>query len=489
MTPTTTPSTAGRGLLAVLAGNMLIDALEVSAAIVALPTVAGHFHLTLTQAQWLVTAFAIGFGGLMLLGGRIVARHGPRPVYLLALLVFAAASLAGGLTDSFAVLTATRFVKGGCAALTAPTGLAIIATSYPQGPARTRALAVYTLFGASGFTTGLLLSGALTGHSWRWIFLAPAPIVGALFLLGLRTIPPSRPPAGPPAGYDLAGALCFTTALAALVTGITRLAGHGWTQPPVLAPLTLALALLAAVAVIETRTAHPLLPRSVLTKGRMLRAATVAACLNGSYLGLLLVVTVQLQQHQDHSPLHTALAISPASVPLAVTALHSGRLITRYGTRRLIAAGALPPCLGYLLYLRLPAHPGYTGAVLPTMLLLAAGFVLAFAALNTQATATLRPQDRAAGAGLYQTMVQLGAVLVPAATAALLQNHLPPHGPAPPSAYRPALWLITAVGTAGLLAALTGLTRKTAQHQQPAESPAGHAPNTPENGAESRRQR
>ncbi len=443
---------------------MLIDALEVSAAIVALPTVAAHFHLTLTQAQWLVTAFAIGFGGLMLLGGRVVARHGARPVYLLALLVFAAASLAGGLTDSFAVLTATRFVKGGCAALTAPTGLAIIATGYPQGPARSRALAVYTLFGASGFTTGLLLSGVLAEHSWRWIFLAPAPTVGVLFLLGLRVIPRSRPPAARPAGYDLAGALCFTTALAALVTGITRLTDHGWTQPPVLAPLALALALLAATALIETRTPHPLLRRSVLAGGQMLRAAVVAACLNGSYLGLLLVITVQLQQHQDRTPLHTALALAPASVPLAIAALHSGHLIARYGTRRLITAGALPPCLGYLLYLRLPEHPGYTSAVLPTMLLVAAGFVLAFAALNTQATATLHPADRAAGVALYQSMVQLGAVLIPAATAALLQSHLPPHGPAPPSAYRPALWLITAVGTAGLLAALPARTRRTAPH-------------------------
>lgn len=457
MTPTRPGAAAGWGLLTVLAGNMLIDALEVSAAVVALPTVAGRLHLTLTSAQWIITAFAVGFGGLMPLGGRVVARHGSRPVYLLALLGFAAASLAGGLTGSFTVLVVSRFVKGGCAALTAPTGLAIIGGSFPEGPARSRALAVYTLFGAGGFTAGLLLSGALTEESWRWTFAAPAPIVLALFLLGLRVIPRSRPAAGPEVGYDLAGALCLTAAAAALVAGITRLPGGGWAQARVLVPAGAGLLLLAAVAVIERRAAHPLLRRPERAGGQLVRAASGAGCLNGSYLGLLLVVTVQLQQRQGWSPFHTALAIVPASGPLAVTALHSGRLVARFGTRRLIAAGALPPCLGYLLYLRLPAHAGYPDAVLPTMLLVAAGFVLAFAALNTQATAGLRPEERAAGAALYQSTVQLGAVLVPAAVAALLQSRLPAHGPAPAAAYRPALWLVTGVGTAGLLVALAGL--------------------------------
>ncbi|MYR38915.1 MFS transporter [Streptomyces sp. SID4944] len=179
------------GLLVVLAGNMLIDALEVSVALVALPAIGTDLGAPLTTTQWTVTGFAIGFGGLMLLGARAVALLGRRRVYLAALLCFAAASLAGALAEGPWLLAATRVVKGFCAALTAPTGLAIIATAFPEGPARNRALSVYTFFGAGGFTTGLLLSGWLTGVSWRLTFAFPAPVVLVLFVLGLRLIPRS----------------------------------------------------------------------------------------------------------------------------------------------------------------------------------------------------------------------------------------------------------------------------------------------------------
>ncbi len=174
MRPSTTPragelagadrrwSPALWGLLFVLAANMLLDALEVSVALVALPAIGDDLGLAPHQLHWVVSGFAAGFGALLLFGGRLVAILGRRPVYLAALLVFAAASLVGALADHAALLVATRFVKGFCAALTAPTGLAIIASAFPEGPARSRALSVYSLFGASGFSLGLLLSGALT---------------------------------------------------------------------------------------------------------------------------------------------------------------------------------------------------------------------------------------------------------------------------------------------------------------------------------------
>ncbi|CAO0828084.1 Major facilitator superfamily (MFS) profile domain-containing protein OS=Streptomyces microflavus OX=1919 GN=Smic_43660 PE=4 SV=1 [Streptomyces microflavus] len=177
------------GLLVVLAGNMLIDALEVSVALVALPAIGTDLGAPLTTMQWTITGFAVGFGGLMLFGARAVALLGRRRVYLAALVGFAAASLVGALAEDPSLLTATRVVKGFCAALTAPTGLAIIATAFPEGPQRNRALSVYTLFGAGGFTAGLLLSGWLTGFSWRLTFAFPAPAVLVLFVLGLRLIP------------------------------------------------------------------------------------------------------------------------------------------------------------------------------------------------------------------------------------------------------------------------------------------------------------
>ncbi|MFI0722861.1 MFS transporter [Streptomyces sp. NPDC021224] len=440
------------GLLAVLAGNMLIDALEVSATLVALPALGQDFHLAPSTAQWAMTAFAIGFGGLMLFGARVVAIHGARRAYLWALLAFAAASLVAGVTGSFALLVACRVVKGFCAALTAPTGLAIIMNTFPEGPHRSRAISVYTVFGAGGFTGGLLLSGLLTDISWRWTLATPAPAALLLFLLGLRMIPRSAPAVGPRRRYDVAGALSATGALVCLDLAIASSPAHGWFSAQVGAAAA-GFAVLCALFVAVERTAKdPLVRLPLRTGGTMARSALGAGALNGSYLGLLVVVTFQFQTTRGWSPLQTALAILPASVPLALVALHSGRMIARFGTRRLIAYGALPPLAGYLLYLRLPAHPDYVTAVLPTMILVGLGFVLSFAALNTQATSGLAPAERGAAAALYQSAVQIAAVVAPALAAALFQNGL---GGTGNGGLRPAVWLVVAIGAIGPVAALT----------------------------------
>ncbi|MFF0260361.1 MFS transporter [Streptomyces microflavus] len=479
------------GLLVVLAGNMLIDALEVSVALVALPAIGTDLGAPLTAMQWTITGFAVGFGGLMLFGARAVALLGRRRVYLAALVGFAAASLVGALAEDPSLLTATRVVKGFCAALTAPTGLAIIATAFPEGPQRNRALSVYTLFGAGGFTAGLLLSGWLTGFSWRLTFAFPAPAVLVLFVLGLRLIPGAgeengggpppgttaggrvgrppgtmtgdragRPPRPPLRRYGFASAAAFLAGLLALVQGITSVPAHGWADLRSTGLLALAAGLLALFVALERASAHPLIRFEALRSRAMIRSALGAACLNGSYLGLLFVLTHQLQSLAGWSPLRTAAAFLPAAAPLVVTALFSGRIVARFGAPRLIAAGALLPFAGYLLLLRTPWPPAYATGILPTMLLVGAGFVLSFAALNSQATSQLPPAERGAGSGLYQTAVQVGAALSVALVAALLTGAAPPAGAAPAEfaeACRPALTLVAAVGGLGLLTALTGL--------------------------------
>lgn len=503
------------GLLVVLAGNMLIDALEVSVALVALPAIGTDLGAPLTAMQWTITGFAVGFGGLMLFGARAVALLGRRRVYLAALVGFAAASLVGALAEDPSLLTATRVVKGFCAALTAPTGLAIIATAFPEGPQRNRALSVYTLFGAGGFTAGLLLSGWLTGFSWRLTFAFPAPAVLVLFVLGLRLIPGAgeengggpppgatagdragrppgtmtgdrtgrppgttaggragrppgtttgdragRPPRSPLRRYGFASAAAFLAGLLALVQGITSVPAHGWADLRSTGLLALAAGLLALFVALERASAHPLIRFEALRSRAMIRSALGAACLNGSYLGLLFVLTHQLQSLAGWSPLRTAAAFLPAAAPLVVTALFSGRIVARFGAPRLIAAGALLPFAGYLLLLRTPWPPAYATGILPTMLLVGAGFVLSFAALNSQATSQLPPAERGAGSGLYQTAVQVGAALSVALVAALLTGAAPPVGAAPAEfaeACRPALTLVAAVGGLGLLTALAGL--------------------------------
>ncbi|MFD3333426.1 MFS transporter [Streptomyces sp. NPDC058700] len=478
------------GLLVVLAGNMLIDALEVSVALVALPAIGTDLGAPLTTTQWTITGFAAGFGGLMLFGARVVALLGRRRVYLAALLGFAAASVVGALAEDPSLLTATRVVKGFCAALTAPTGLAIIATAFPEGPPRNRALSVYTLFGAGGFTAGLLLSGWLTDISWRLTFAFPAPAVLVLFALGLRLIPGAtadgtpvdragQPPGtadghpGRPDGdtarhlpgtarrrYGFASAGAFLAGLLALIQGITSVPAHGWADLRSTGPLALAGATLFLFVALERASAQPLVRFEALRSWAMIRSALGAACLNGSYLGMLFVLTHQLQSLAGWSPPQAAAAFLPAAVPLMVTALYSGRIVARFGAPRLIAAGAVLPLAGYLLLLRAPWPPAYATGILPTMLLVGAGFVLSFAALNMQATSHLPPAERGAGSGLYQTAVQVGAALSVALVAALLPEAAPDAGTTPAeiaAACRPALTLVAVVGALGLLTALTGL--------------------------------
>lgn len=438
------------GLLFVLAGNMLIDALEVSVALVALPDIGTDLGLAPTQLQWVISGFAAGFGSLLLFGGRVVALLGRRPVYLAALLLFAAASLAGALAQGPELLVATRFVKGFCAALTAPTGLAIIVSAFPEGPARSRAISVYSLFGAGGFATGLLVSGLLTEVGWRWTFAFPAPVALALFLAGLRLVPADAVHRAGPRRYDLAGALALAAACLSLILAISSGPREGWADARTLGAFAAA-AVFAVVHVRAERTVpEPLLRLELLTYGPLVRSALGAASLNGSYLSLLLLSTLQLQRQAGFSPLQTGVAFLPASAPLVLSALFSHRMAARFTTARLIAAGAAAAPLGYLLYPaddHAPLH--YATQVLPTMLLLGAAFVLAFAAFHLQAMSAVPAHRQAEASGLYQTAVQLGAALAVALTAAVYAG----------AGHRPALWLVTAVGLAGLLVALPGLRR------------------------------
>ncbi|MER7670876.1 MFS transporter [Kitasatospora sp. NPDC096128] len=388
-----------RALLFVLAGNMLIDALEVSVLLVATPAVRDDLGLSLWNTQWVMSGFALGFAALLLLGPSVTARWGRRRVYLAALVVFVAASLAGGLADQGLLLVLTRVVKGMCAALTAPTGLAIIGTTFREGPEHRRAVSVYSLFGAVGFTAGLLCSGLLTGLTWRWSVVCSAPVALVLLVFALRLIPADREPAGPES------------------------AGGG----------------------------PRLRPGLLLRNGALLRSALCAASLNGAYLGLLLLVTFQLHDRLGWDSWRTALAYLPACVPLALSLPFSGQLVGRVGTDRLIVAGLLSATLGDALYLWRGTPDSYLTGVLPTMLLVGAGFVLSFAALNIQATSGIPAAEKRLAVPLYQTAVQLGAVLVLPAVAALVGDH---------GRYRPALLLITAVGAAGSLVALTGVRRR-----------------------------
>lgn len=442
------------GLLFVLSGNMLLDAVEVAVAVVAMPSIGRDLGLPLAALHWVMTGFALGFGVALLAGARLVAAYGRRPLYLGALAVFAVASLVGAVADDGATLIATRVVKGVCAALTAPTGLAIIAASFPAGPARHRALSVYSFFGAAGFAVGLLLAGVLTEVSWRWTFGVAAPVALALLVAAVPLVPADRTAVR--RRPDPIGAILLTVAASAALYGVVRLAGSGWRDPRAVGSLAVAVLSALLLALAQRRHTDPLLPAGLL-RGSLARSALGAAALNGSYWGLLLVATLDLQLTRHWSPLSTALVLLPASALLVLAAPISGRLISRFGTARPILFGAVAALLGHLTYLvgaPTSAAPGYLTVAVS---LVGVAFAVSFAALHVRAVSGLPQAAQPVAGALYQTAVQLGgAAALALGTAAVLAVGAPagPVGGATVAgAQRPALLVVVALGLVGLLAA------------------------------------
>src|SRR5215467_8303256 len=239
------------GALFVLCGALFLDGLDVSMIGVALPSIGADLHMSTSALQWVVSAYVLGYGGLLLLGGRSADLLGRRRVFLIAVAAFAAASLIGGVVDSGPLLIASRFVKGIAAAFTAPAGLSIITTTFSEGRARNRALSIYTLFGASGFSSGLILGGLMTQVGWHWTLLLPVPVATIVLVAGVRLIPKADHRAQSRGHYDILGALASTAATLLLVYTVVQAPSAGWASVRTLGSLVLVVALAAAFVVVE----------------------------------------------------------------------------------------------------------------------------------------------------------------------------------------------------------------------------------------------
>src|SRR5689334_11202510 len=234
MTTDTSPSQAEQlsrrawGMLLVLCGALFLDALDVSMVGVALPSIKTDLNMSTGSLQWVVSAYVLGYGGFLLLGGRAADLLGRRRVFLIALGVFAVASLLGGLVDDGTLLIATRFIKGVAAAFTAPAGLSIITTTFAEGAARNKAIAVYTATGATGFSLGLVFGGLLTEIGWRWVFLLPAPVALLTLLAGLQLVPKSARGIRQRGSFDVSGAAALPAGMLLLVYTLVKAPEVGW---------------------------------------------------------------------------------------------------------------------------------------------------------------------------------------------------------------------------------------------------------------------
>ncbi|MFI6463776.1 MFS transporter [Streptomyces sp. NPDC050538] len=468
--PLSPPLSEGRwtprlwGTLLVLCAAMFLDALDVSMVGVALPSIGSELDLSTSTLQWIVSGYILGYGGLLLLGGRTADLLGRRQVFLIALGVFAVASLLGGLVDSGPLLIASRFIKGLSAAFTAPAGLSIITTTFAEGPLRNRALSIYTTCAATGFSMGLVLSGLLTEASWRLTMLLPAPIAVLALLAGLKLLPRSEREKDHN-GYDVPGAVLGTASMLLLVFTVVQAPDAGWASARTLLSFLAVAVLLTVFVFVERRSPGPLIRLGVLRSGNQIRAQLGAMALFGSYVGFQFLVTLYMQQLLGWSALHTALAFLPAGALVAASSTKMGAIVDRFGTQRLIVVGFALMVVGYALFLRVSVDPGYASMILPSMLLIGAAFALVFPSLNIQATNGVDDHEQGMVSGLLNTSVQVGGAIFLAVVTAVVTAHAParPTPQAVLDSYRPGLVVVTFIALAGLLITLPGLRSRRSQ--------------------------
>jgi EmrB/QacA subfamily drug resistance transporter len=399
-------------MLLVLCGALFLDALDVSMVGVALPSIRSDLHMTTSSLQWVVSAYVLGYGGFLLLGGRAADLLGRRRVFVLALAVFVVASALGGVVNDGGLLIATRFIKGVSAAFTAPAGLSIITTSFEEGAARTKALTVYTATGATGFSLGLVFGGLLTELGWRWVFFLPAPVALLALLGALRFVPRDGISAHVARRFDLAGAVLMTGAMLLLVYTLVEAPSAGWATGRTLGSFAAVAALLSAFVVREQRAAAPLVRLGILRSQALVRANLGAMMLFGSWVGFQFIATLYMQQLRGWSALDTGLAIFPGGALVAILSPGIAPLIARFGPTRLVVAGLLSAAAAYALFIPIGLSSDYLPSVLPTMVLAGIGFTLAFGPVNVAGTSGVAPAEQGLAGGLLNTSFQFGGALV-----------------------------------------------------------------------------
>jgi len=411
-----------------------------------------------------VTGYVLGYGGLLLLGGRTADLLGRRRVFLVALGVFAVVSMLSAVVSSPELLVAARFVKGLAAAFTAPAALSIITTTFPEGTHRNRALSIFTTCGASGFSMGLIFGGLLTEFGWRWTFLLPGPVALLILLFAIRTIPNS-PRDDAAGGYDFPGAISVTAAMLALVYAVVGAPQAGWVSAQTVGLFALAAVLLVTFVLVERRSSHPLVRLGILTLAPLRRANLAILVVFGAYIAFQFIGTLYMQTLLGWSSFETALGFLPAGLLVAVLSPNAGKLADRIGTGRMIVLGMSMFVAAYALALRIGSEPAYLSTVLPTMLLVGLGFAITFPALNIQATAGVEDHEQGLASGLLSTSAQVGGAIVLAVVTAVIDSQS--RGITAPtemmSAYRPGLFVVAGVALLGLLVSLPGLIRRSAE--------------------------
>jgi len=405
-------------LLACLAQFMVI--LDVSVVNVALPAIRNGLHFTEQDLQWVVNAYTVTFAGFLLLGGRAADLLGRRRVFVGGLVLFALASLAGGLADSQGTLIAARAVQGLGGAVIAPASLSILTTTFKEGPARNRAVGIWGAMGGIGGATGVLLGGVLTDLlGWRWILFINVPIgLGAAlltqrFIAGGQRSERSR-------SFDLSGAITATLGLSILVLGIVRTDVTGWGAASTLALLGAGVVLLLVFLAIEGRFAKtPLMPLRIYTSRTLSAANLVVLLLGGASFGMWFFLSLYLQQVRGYSPIKAGFSFLPMTLCIVAGSMLASSAVKRVGAKPLLVAGMVAETIGLLLFTGLSSNGTYLGQVLVPSLFCAIGIGLAFVPATISAVAGVAPGEAGLASGLVNTSRLVGGALGLAILAAI----------------------------------------------------------------------
>ncbi|HLJ99386.1 MAG TPA: MFS transporter [Streptosporangiaceae bacterium] len=400
--------------LVVIASAQLMVVLDATIVNVALPHVQQTLHFSGSGLEWVVNAYAVTFGGLLLLGGRAGDVLGRRRVFTAGLLLFSAASLLGGFATSQWWLLAARALQGAGGAVIAPTALSLITTNFPEGESRNRAMGVYSAMAGGGGAVGLLLGGILTTYaSWRWVMFVNVPIGIVVATAAPRVLAesPRRP-----GRIDLVGAITVTAGVALLVYGLSKAAtgqdgiSH-WGDVPVLMSLTAAAALIVVFVLVELRSSHPLLPMSVLASRDRSGAYLIMLCLGTAMFGLFFFLTLFTQTVLGYSAVRSGVSYLPFTAGIVAAATLASRMIGRLGPRVLILAGTTLAAAGMFWFSQLDEHAGYGGQLLPPMLVTSFGLGLLFVPLSLVALHGVAEQHSGVAASLLNTGQQVGGAI------------------------------------------------------------------------------
>jgi EmrB/QacA subfamily drug resistance transporter len=406
-------SQRGKNLaLMLLAMTQFVVVIDASIVNVALPSIGTALHFSRDNLSWVVNAYTLTFGGFLLLGGRLADLLGRRRMFMLGLVVFSLASLAGGLAQSEAWLLAARAVQGLGAAIVSPAALSIITTTFAEGAERNRALGIWGAVAGAGGAAGVLLGGILTsGLSWRWVLFVNVPIGLIAATLAPRLLLESRAEDGTE-GFDIPGAVTVTAGLALLIYTVVDAVNAGWGSTGTLLRLAGSAVLLAAFVAVERRQRHPLMPFSIF-RLRTLRGANIVGLLIGmSLFSMFFFISLYLQDVLHYSPIKAGVSYLPLAVGIIISAGAGSQLVTRVGFKPVLTGGLLLIAAALLRFSRVPAPGGsFAANVLGPSLLAAFGLGFSFVSVTIGAMTGTKPHEAGLASGLINTAQQVGGAL------------------------------------------------------------------------------